>query len=132
MFLRYLVALVLTLALTVVAVAEDPIANAKGRMEAAQKVYEGMLKRMQTDPAFGFDAERVNRWSRRWLDAEKDYANKKDDQVAAVQAHLDRMKKLETQARLMHKAGMITAVDVAACEFYRLEAEKMLDEAKGK
>jgi hypothetical protein len=76
--------------------------------------------------------EHLYRWSARWRDAQVEASAKKADQLAAVEEHLARMRKLEKLVREHHKAGFALPVDVSAVEFYRLEAEKYLLEVKKK
>ncbi len=110
----------------------DAAANAKARMEAARKVYEGSLRWYREGPVQPLDPEKLYQWSRRWLEAQQDLATKKEDRVAAAKAHLTRMQALERITRLMHKGGSVRAFDVAAVEFYRLEAERWVAQAKAK
>jgi hypothetical protein len=129
-----LAALVLTLAACVSPASgadKKAAENAKARMAAAKKVYEGTFKRWQVDLTSGLSFESMYQWSRRWLDAERDLADTKEARVAAIQAHLDRMKKLEDLVRQWHRKGFVNNTDVAAGEFYRLEAEHWLDGGKG-
>jgi hypothetical protein len=110
---------------------EKAAENAKARMAAAQKVYQGTLARLKVDANYPLDAEGLYRWSRRWLEAERELREKKEGRVAAAQAHLDRMKKLEALMRGWRDSKFFTDTDVAAVEFYRLEAERWLARAKG-
>lgn len=85
-------------------------------------------------------AERFYTWSRRWMEAEKDRSSKRSDQIAAVQAHLDRMRRLEEGGiiRDLAKRANTTFGNVSlppgefrtSLEFYRLEAESWLAKAK--
>jgi hypothetical protein len=107
-------------------------ANAKARLEAARKVYEVYLDRYKRGEPQPLNAELLYRWSRRWLEAQQELATKKGDKVAAVEAHLTRMRWLEELLRRMHKSGVAATFDVAGAEFYRLEAERWVAQAKGK
>jgi hypothetical protein len=116
--------------------ADDPpapgakIANAKARAEAAGKVYRGMLERMKIDPNGPPDPDKLYQWSRRWMEAEQELSAKKDDRVAAAEAHLERMKKLETTFKQLLEKKMVSQVEPAAQTFFRLEAERSLAEVK--
>jgi hypothetical protein len=121
---------------------KDKAANAKGRMTAAKKVYEGILLRqfsgvpvkglgLPPGPAFGLDLfEHLHRWSLRWLAAQRETSDKPADQMAALKAHLARMRDLAKMAKSGKKGGTLAAYDVAATEFFLLEAEKLLEAAK--
>jgi hypothetical protein len=114
--------------------AKEDVANAKARVEAARKVYQGMLERQKQVPG-AFDAEKLYRWSRRWMEAQQDVSATKKNQVAAIEAHLDRMKRVEKTVKDLIKAGAtsdLAPFEAKAAEFYRLEAEKWLRKAKGK
>ncbi len=106
-------------------------ANAKARLQAARKVYEGYLSRYKIGPSQPLDAEKLYQWSRRWLEAQQDLALKKADRVAAAEAHLARMRRLEQTMRDLARKE-VAPYEVAGAEFYRLEAERWVAQAKGK
>ena len=66
------------------------------------------------------------------MEAEQEVNEKKEDRIAAAEAHLQRMKKLEDFVLLEQKKGSITLTEVAAQKFFRLEAERTLAQVKGK
>jgi RND family efflux transporter MFP subunit len=103
----------------------------QARLEAARKTYEMLLQRYK-NATDRLDTEKMYQWSRRWMEAGRDLASKQDERVAAVQAHLDRMKDLERLATALSKAGQGLMSDVSAAEFYRTEAELWLAREKGK
>jgi hypothetical protein len=134
-----LTALILVLAATPVALPGlaragegEAAANAKARLEAARKVYEGYLDRYKRGEPQPLNAELLYRWSRRWLEAQQELATKKEGKVAAAEAHLTRMRGLEKYLRSAHKSGVAATFDVAGAEFYRLEAERWVAQGKGK
>jgi hypothetical protein len=110
----------------------EAAANAKARLEAARKVYEGSLRRYKTGPPEPLNVEKFYWWSRRWLEAQQELATKKEDRVAAAEAHLTRMRSLEKTLRAMHKDGAALDIEVVGAEFYRLEAERWVAQAKAK
>lgn len=129
-----LAGLLLSLALvTSLARAEDSaIANAKARLEAARKVYKWMREgRIWLREKSRWSMESDYQWSRRWLEAERDVSDKKADQVAAAEGHLERMKTLEAEIKGRLKED-IRPVDAATVEFYRLEAEQILAQVRKK
>src|SRR5262249_55474978 len=74
--------------------------------------------------------EALYRWSVRWLDAERQLSDKQADQVAACKAHLERMRELERLLEGLRRSGTITVDEASAAEFYRVEAEIWLTQAK--
>jgi hypothetical protein len=113
--------------------ANSKIANARARAEAAAKVYKGILERRQVDASAVTDPDRLYQWSQRWMEAEQELSDKKDDRIRAAEAHLDRMKKVETTLTgLLKKAHTVTPGDAAAATFFRLEAERTLANLKEK
>jgi len=118
---------------TSVAQAEDSaVANAKARVEAARKVYEGRWARLPVDLNWRFDIDKDYQWSRRWLEAEREVSDKKADQIAAAEGHLDRMKKEEAYVKDQVSSGVGSPVDLSAAKFYRLEAEHILAQIRKK
>ncbi len=127
-----LIGLLLGLVLSAPVQADDQArANAQGRLEAARQVYAGIIKNYEAGQV-GLDFEKLYWWSRRWREAQHDLSDKKEDRIAAAQAHLERMRKLEGWVKESRKKGFLTLVEVAAQEFYRLEAEQWLAREKGK
>lgn len=117
--------------------ADDPpanakIENAKARLEAVRKVYKDLEERWKIDVNTHLDPEKPYQWSRRWMEAEQDLSSKKADQIAAAEAHLERMKKSEETIKLAEKAGFVLKAEVAAQNFFRLEAERTLANLKDK
>jgi RNA polymerase sigma factor (sigma-70 family) len=75
----------------------DPLPkNATARLDLAKSAYEGYLLRFEVGKE---DEQNVNLWSRRWLQAQLDLSDRKDDRDAALQAHRDRLKKVDEIAR---------------------------------
>jgi hypothetical protein len=112
--------------------ADDLTDNAKAQAVAAGKAYENALLRMRAGLA-NQSAETIETlylWSRRWMEAEQETNDKKEDRAAAAQAHLERMKKLEDLVKKLHDVGALAGADPAAAEFYRLEAERLVLLAK--
>ena len=72
------------------------------------------------------------RWSVRWLQAERDLNPKKEDQIGALEAHLKRIASLEKKVKAMMEGNVLPPVKVLEVEWYRLEAELWLAEAKAK
>ena len=104
-----------------------PVTLSRARVDAARKTYAVLA----SDYRLGWLpwSEPVYRWSRRWLDAERDLASRDEERLAAVKAHLQRMRDLDriTQARFRRQD---TTVDEStAAQYFRLEAEVWLYQA---
>jgi RNA polymerase sigma factor (sigma-70 family) len=70
--------------------------KATARLDLAKSTYEGYWLSFR----LGRENEQtVNLWSRRWLQAQLDLSDKKVDRDAALQAHQDRLKKVDEIAR---------------------------------
>jgi hypothetical protein len=110
--------------------------NAKARAEAARLAYRQLVLPQERDPrfwpAYPDYFERVYRWSLRWLEAEREVSARPADEVAALEAHLERMRDLERRVQRLRGGGNATVGEAAAVAFYRLEAEKWLLQAKKK
>jgi hypothetical protein len=107
--------------------------NASARRDAARKAFELRLERRKVDLSVNFDPDYLRQWSRRWMKAEQEMAADKVGSIAAAEAHLGRMKKVESMTHALANAGLSAAPDVvAAVEYFRLEAEDWLAQAKAK
>lgn len=103
---------------------------AKAKVEAAKRTYDYSV-RDNKEGRF-LSVEMVYRWSRRWLEAEREYNNKPAARVAAYRDHLERMRDLEKITRERFRARFIQIEEVTATEFYKVEAQIWLAEAEPK
>jgi hypothetical protein len=101
---------------------------AKVRLEAATKTYQVLWQNYREGRRSS--DELLYRWSKRWLDAERESHGQPAEQIAALKAHYDRMVELERIIRKVSQAGQGTVNELSAAEFYRTEAELWLLEAK--
>jgi len=101
----------------------------QARLEAARRAYDLTETLLHTGKA---DFSELPLWSRRWLEAERALATTGADQVAALEAHLERMKALEKGVRKMMDVGFALPRDGAAATYYRVEAEVWLREVQGR
>jgi len=108
---------------------QKQLAIVEGRMHSARRTYELIVEAWQKAGAAS-DEQQVYLWSRRWFEAERELAQNNKNKAAAIEAHLDRMKNLEMQAKKLHKAGQVPASAIPATEFYRFEAESWLVQAR--
>src|SRR5262249_44496161 len=78
--------------------------------------------------------ERVCNASVRWLVLQQLYRKmgKKNPQADPkdLQAHLDRVKKVEARAKVLEEAGRISKLDLDSVTFYRLQAEEWVAQGK--
>lgn len=107
----------------------DPLAES--RYQAALKQYDLTWTYYQQARV---DSYQVYVWSRLVLDARRDMGETPADRRAALEGHLDRMRKLENLVRRVRRLGFGRSYDVGASEYYRLEAEHWLalDDARKK
>ncbi len=94
------------------------------KAEAARKTFELHWKDR-------LDVETIYSWSRRWLEAVRESGEQGSDRKA-VEAHLDRMKKMEQLVQKHLASGGTSFVQLSAAEYYRLEAEIWFEQAKSK
>jgi hypothetical protein len=107
--------------------------NAKARLDAARKVYQGIMERHQIEPnRQPLDFENLCLWSRRWMDAQRDISDEKSNQLEAIDAHLIRVRDLEKIARAWVQVNAITSFECSAVEFHRLEAEHWLAQTRAR
>jgi hypothetical protein len=114
---------------------KSAVDNAKARLDAARKVYQFMTESLKVTASAEprpLEPERFYLWSRRWMEAQREVSDKKEDQIGAVKAHVGRMKELEEILQKLYDTEQIDSASVLAAGFYRLEAEKWLSEAKTK
>jgi hypothetical protein len=98
-------------------------------MEAARKTCHAVAAEYLDGKA---TVEQVNAWSRRWMTAERDTSKKPQDQYAALEAHIGRLKQLEAAAQSQFEKKRAPASDASAAEYHRLDAELELSRAKNK
>ncbi len=104
---------------------QPPLAEA--RYNAALKQFDLTWQYYQQSRVESFD---VYVWSRLLLDAKRGVSGRQADQIAAFEEHLDRMQKLEALIKKVRRLGFGRSSDVGASEYYRIEAECWLAEAK--
>src|SRR4051794_5960 len=100
---------------------------AEVRRDAARKQFELIWQFYQQNRVDTFD---VYLWSRLLLDARRASSARAADRVAACAEHLDHMRKLETLVKKIRRLGFGRSNDVGASEYWRIEAECWLAEAK--
>jgi hypothetical protein len=108
---------------------KPPSELAKAKVTAAQTAYERFLALYENDPQ-SVDVEKIYVWSRRWMEAQSDLSERKEDRLAAAEAHFERMKRLETQANRNVESGKAKQESRFGVEFYRVEAQAWVMEKK--
>lgn len=107
--------------------ADKLAALVKIKRDAARKTFETTWQNYREGRR---GAESLYWWSRRWLESEQQLSDKKSDQLAAAQKHLERMRDLEKVVRDLQRANVITVDEISAAEFYRTEAELWVRQAR--
>jgi hypothetical protein len=107
--------------------ARKPPPLAEARYNAALKQFDLIWQYYEQSRVESFD---VYVWSRLLMDARKGLSDRPDKRIAAYEEHLDRMKKLETLIKKVRRLGFGRSSDVGASEYFRIEAEYWLAEAK--
>jgi hypothetical protein len=107
-------------------VPQAPKSLADVRIEAGRKAFDLAWLYYSENR---IPSEKVYRWSRWLLEAEREACVDKVGHVAACQAHLERIKKLQTKIQRIRKLGFGDSLDVVETDFYRKEADYWLDQA---
>ena len=92
------------------------------------------IKAFYPDGTSPFNApfEQLAGATRRILTAELDQSEKKEDRVKACEEYLQRTTEVARRAMNGYKVGQATKADAMQAEYYRLEAEIMLEREKAK
>lgn len=123
----------LTLVIALVVAAPVPTSKVPANLlqaqaDAAKQAYEMALTRFQ---AGNTDVEVIYRWSRRWLEAQRELGQAEADKVIkAAEAHLERMQQLEKVAKGGFEAGGWSVFDYQSAKYYAAEAAVLLARAK--
>jgi len=105
----------------------DLAALSERRQRAAEKEFELIWQYFRQDRVEAFD---VYLWSRLLFDSRCELATRPAGRVAASQEHLNHMKDLEVLVKKVRRLGFGRSSDVGASEYWRIEAECWLAEAK--
>ena len=104
---------------------------AKEKLDASKNAYEIAWAQFKPFDLTKGDGEKVYRWSRRWMESQRNMAKNKTEKLAAAKAHFDRMQRLEDDVQ-NYARGTIPFQQMEATRFYRAEAEVWLAEEKSK
>ncbi len=103
----------------------------------AKKGYEAAVESLQQTQRHGNDLvligqpEDVYGWSLRWLQAERAMSPKKSDQLAALQAHLQRMTELKKVVEALARVMLPNTAKLEA-EWYLMEARLWFEQERAK
>jgi hypothetical protein len=106
-------------------------ANAKARIALAREsltLLDEFLKVGKMNPV----DPRYETWSRRLIEVYEDLPGAKAERVAAIKAHIERMRDQLNRAIQQHEMGRLTVLDVNEVRFRLLEAEAWLTKAESK
>jgi hypothetical protein len=105
-----------------------PAPQSDARYRAAVKQFDLVWQYYQQNRVETFD---VYLWSRLLLDARQKVGRAPAERVAAYEEHLDHMRRLEALVKKVRRLGFGRSNDVGASEYWRIEAECWLAEARG-
>ncbi|MBI3838843.1 MAG: HEAT repeat domain-containing protein [Planctomycetia bacterium] len=99
-------------------------------VEQAQKAYEATVPAYEAETA---TLEAVCEWSLRWMAAAEGVASEDKLKIAAVSAHLERMRNVQKKAEALYQIGSKggEAKEMATANFYVAEAERLLAQVAG-
>jgi hypothetical protein len=120
----------------------------KTQLQAAQKCHQAAVDTFQVERAQGFlvlksnhpaRPDQVHTWSARWLNAQRDLSETKDERIAALVAHQQRMKDLQANIKMLVEANpglnggnLLPFSELSAAQWYLAEAELWLLKERGK
>lgn len=124
--------------------ADDPESPANKRVKLAEQAYTRLVDQTvehiyapqqsaKSEPSDGplsaEKAEEFYRWSRRWMEAERDRATSKDERIAAIEAHLERMREQEQAIvyKLIFRKHLVHLDGTPLTDQERKEAEERID-----
>ncbi len=108
---------------------EEIKALLKAKVEVAETVVKA---RMQEFLAGRGTLSVLLEFSRKWLDAELERAETKEEKLAALKTHLERMQEVEKVNKERYDAGRVSIAELASAQYERIDAELMLARAKAK
>jgi hypothetical protein len=97
----------------------------QAQLDAARKTFETLW----TDKEFR-NVDTAYLWSRRWLDVQRLLNDKKQDQTAAAEGHLERMRQLKILTDQLWQQKLISRDQTSAADYYVAEAEMWVLQAK--
>jgi hypothetical protein len=102
----------------------------ESRLAAAREIFKGEMHRLEhkqdQDPPY----DEIPIWSRRWMDEQLCLGVSPAEKLAAIHAHLERVKRAEGIVGRLTEAGQLSRSDLLRATYYRLEAEQLFAEAR--
>jgi hypothetical protein len=99
----------------------------EARLATAREAYDVNMRLWQNARA---DLADIPLWSRRWMNEEIRLAPGPAAKVAAIEAHLERLRSIAQVARARKEAARGTDLDILEARYEVLEAEEMLADAR--
>jgi hypothetical protein len=103
----------------------------KKRLVEAATVWEIKMHMFKLGGPRAMPIDEFSGWSERLLEAELALAEKKEDRMKALKAHLDRTGDIKGIANTLVKSGAVREADAHAATYERLHAEIRYFEATG-
>ncbi|MHC5543906.1 hypothetical protein ACYOEI_37235, partial [Singulisphaera rosea] len=107
-------------------------ALAEARLKLAQKAIEAVrvnIDRGNINPA---SRDPIVIWSRRRMEARLALSTSKTARLAAIEEHVEEMKRLETILDQLSKVDEVEPLSIMDARYRRLEAEDLLEQEKAK
>ncbi|HEU5118096.1 MAG TPA: sigma-70 family RNA polymerase sigma factor [Isosphaeraceae bacterium] len=102
----------------------------KTRAETARQIFEQESEHVRAGLAAITDELAL--WSRRWMEDELQLRDTPAQKIAAIQDHIDRLRRLENEMDARVKMGQMLASHPLKMKYFRLEAEQQLSEFHAK
>lgn len=106
---------------------QSPKELAEARLKLARQAFAVMKLNQERGIAQGDHAL----WSLRLMEEERNASGNKAERIAAVQAHVDRVKKWEADTARLFQNGRVDLMLYLDIQWKRLEAESLLAKEKG-
>jgi hypothetical protein len=109
--------------------AAEPASLSERRLRAASKQFDLIWGYYRQSRVSVLD---VYIWSRLLLDAQREADRTPAGRIEACSQHLERMKRLDALLQRVKRFGFIYSSDLGSAEYFRVEAEYWLAEARGR
>ncbi|HEV3121836.1 MAG TPA: RNA polymerase sigma factor, partial [Isosphaeraceae bacterium] len=103
-------------------------APASKHLEVAQEALRAVEKMTQAGELA--DPNQLAVWSRRLADAQTEMSEDEAGKIAALEAHVNRMKQYESRAKAMVDNGQMTSLGFLEAQFQRAQAEDQLAQTR--
>jgi RNA polymerase sigma factor (sigma-70 family) len=103
---------------------------AAARVEAAREILNQNVRLWREGEKSFADAE-IATWSHRLMEGRLSLATTRDERLAAIREHRERIKAMENDVRVLFERGQVPQSGVVEVRYFRLEADQLLVEAGG-